>query len=246
MTRLALNRAGARALRITPRKPQTINAVDGLVIGGGSDIEPSHYGETPFADMKENRRQGSPILDLLISFVLFLLRILFAVKFRQGYDPDRDVLEKRLIAEAMDREIPVLGICRGAQLLNVVLGGSLHQNIAEFYDEVPHVRSLLPRKRIVLAEGSCLSRILGRFDCRVNALHNQAIADLGRRVDIVARDEAQVVQAIEYRTGPGSESALAIGVQWHPEYLPQIREQQQLFAYLVGQARAAAYMRKGA
>lgn len=218
-------------MRITPRKPRSGLQLDGLIIGGGSDIEPTHYGETPFEDIKENRRRGSRLRDLLVSFLLFLLRTLFAVKFRQGYDPMRDQLEKRLIARALDQGIPVLGICRGAQLMNVVLGGNLHQDIAEFYDEEPHVRSLLPRKRVVIESGSRLHAILQKTQCHVNALHNQAIADLGRQVNIVARDAAEVVQAIEY-----GDSNFAIGVQWHPEYLPQIPEQQLLFKQMVSSA----------
>lgn len=236
MTWLALRRAGAKPVRITPRKPRSSVPLDGLVVGGGSDIEPSHYGETPFEDIKTNRRRGSRISDLFISLLLFLLRILFAVKFRQGYDPKRDRLEKRLLAQALDEGIPVLGICRGAQLMNVVLGGTLHQDIAEFYDEEPHVRSLLPRKQIVIKPGSRLHRILQKNRCDVNALHNQAIADLGQQVNIVARDNADVVQAIEYDGSP-----FAIGVQWHPEYLPQISEQQCLFMRMVeASARTAA------
>jgi putative glutamine amidotransferase len=231
MTWLALWRAGAKAVRITPGRPREGLQLDALVIGGGSDIEPAHYGETPFEDIKENRRQGSRVRDLLVSFLLFLLRTLFAVKFRRGYDPERDQLEKRLIRQSLEQGIPVLGICRGAQLLNVVLGGSLHQNIVEFYDEEPHVRSLLPRKRIDIEEGSHLHSILQCSRCHVNALHNQAIAKLGQDVKIVARDAAQVVQAIEYTEAP-----FVVGVQWHPEYLPQIPQQQLLFRQMVALA----------
>lgn len=231
MTWLALYRAGAKAVRLTPGKPRSGLQLDGLIIGGGSDIEPSHYGETPFEDIKEDRRRGGRIRDLVVSFLLFLLRVLFAVKFRQGYDPKRDQLEKSLLAKALDQGLPVLGICRGAQLLNVVLGGSLHQNITEFYDEEPHVRSLLPRKQITIEPGSRLHSILQTTQCQVNALHNQAIANLGRQVNVVARDSAAVVQAIEC-----TDLDFAIGVQWHPEYLPQIPEQQMLFKQIVSAA----------
>lgn len=228
MTRLALRRAGARPVRITPRQPRSSMHLDGLVVGGGSDIEPSHYGETPFEELKDTRRRGSRIRDLLVSVLLFFLRILFAVKFRQGYDPRRDELEKKLLAEALEKGIPVLGICRGAQLLNVVLGGTLHQDISEFYDEEPHVRTLLPRKRIRITPDSRLHDIVRTTHADVNALHDQAIADLGEQVAIVARDRARVVQAIEYDGAP-----FVIGVQWHPEYLPQIPEQQRLFQKMV-------------
>lgn len=237
MTWLALRRAGARAVRLRPSRPQLHLELDGLIIGGGSDIEPSHYGEEPFKHFKESRRRGGGLLELPVSLLLFLLRVIFAVK-RGGYDRARDELETRLLRNALSRGIPVLGICRGAQLLNVVLGGSLHQRIGTFYDEEPHLRTLLPRKQIRIEARSRLRRILGRDRCYVNALHRQAVAQLGEHVQVVARDSSGVVQAIEYsRSDFVGGTSFALGVQWHPEYLPQIREQQRLFHALVEEAR---------
>lgn len=88
--------------------------------------------------------------DWLISILLIVLRLLTQQKRVHGYDPQRDSMETSLIEYALQHGMPVLGICRGAQLLNIVTGGSLHQRITEFYSEEPHVRSLLPRKQIVL------------------------------------------------------------------------------------------------
>lgn len=238
MTWLALRRAGARAVRIRPSRPQKHLELDGLIIGGGSDIEPSHYGEKPFKHFRESRRRGGGLLELPISILLFLLRIIFAQKVSRGYDRARDELEAGLIQQALNKGIPVLGICRGAQLLNVVLGGSLHQNVETLYDEEPHLRTLLPRKRIYVAANSQLHRILGKRKCYVNALHRQAIAQLGDQVQVVAKDGSGVVQAIEYgRSDFAGETSFALGVQWHPEYLPQIKEQQRLFHALVEKAR---------
>lgn len=225
-------------MRLRPSRPQVHLKLDGLIIGGGSDIEPSHYGEEPLKHFKESRRRGGGLLELPISLLLFLLRVVFAVKHRRGYDQARDELETRLLRRALNKGIPVLGICRGAQLLNVVLGGSLHQHIETFYDEEPHLRTLLPRKQIRVEAHSRLSRILGKDECYVNALHRQAVAQLGEHVKVVARDGSGVVQAIEYtRSDFAGETSFALGVQWHPEYLPQIREQQRLFHALVEEAR---------
>lgn len=237
MTWLALRRAGAKAVRVQPSKPKADLEFQGLVIGGGSDIEPSHYGEEPFKHFQESRRRGGGLLELPVSLLLLLLRIIFAVKDRHGYDRARDELETMLLRRALNKGVPVLGICRGAQLLNVVLGGSLYQHIENFYTEEPHLRTLLPRKQIVLEAHSRLQRILGKQKCYVNALHRQAIAQLGEHVQVVARDKSGVVQAIEYsRSDFAGDTPFAVGVQWHPEYLPQIREQQRLFHALTVQA----------
>lgn len=237
MTWLAVRRAGGKAVRIRPSRPKADLKFHGLVIGGGSDIQPGYYGEEPLKHFKESRRRGGGLLELPVSVLLLLLRLVFAVKMQRGYDPARDKLETRLLRQALNKGIPVLGICRGAQLLNVVLGGSLHQHIETLYNEEPHLRTLLPRKQILIEPRSHLHRILGRRRCYVNALHRQAVAQLGENVQVVARDMSGVVQAIEYSHSDfAGETPFALGVQWHPEYLPQMREQQRLFHVLVEQA----------
>ncbi|MDX1696556.1 MAG: gamma-glutamyl-gamma-aminobutyrate hydrolase family protein, partial [Ketobacteraceae bacterium] len=163
---------------------------------------------------------------------LFFLRRIFMTKDVQRYDPDRDEMEKHIIQYALREQLPILGICRGSQLLNIVLGGSLYQQIQDFYGETPFVRSLLPRKRVELEKNSRLSGIFHSHTTVINALHNQAIKETGTNVRITARDLAGVVQAIEYE-----ESDFVIGVQWHPEYLPQMPQHQALFRTLVETAR---------
>ena len=122
----------------------------------------------------------------------------------------------------------MLGICRGAQLLNVYFGGSLYQNLKEFYIETPQVRTILPKKRIRIASDSKLADILQTTLCRVNALHKQAIKKTGDDIRVSAREPNDVVQAIEHTKLP-----FVLGVQWHPEYLPHIRAQRSLFRSLV-------------
>ena len=233
MTRLALLRSGARPIRIRPSRQIDKSRLDAVVIGGGTDVEPIHYGQEP--GEREGKQKGFRIRDWLISFLLFLFRLLTRRKRSEGYDPQRDSMEKSLIEYALCEEIPVLGICRGAQLLNIVTGGSLYQRITEFYSEEPHVRSLLPRKKIALEADTKLAGIIRDGSRFVNALHDQAIDQLGEGMIVTARDMAGVVQAIEH-----TELDFVIGVQWHPEYLPQIESQQRLFKELV----AAATQRK--
>lgn len=232
MTALALLRCGARPVRITPARPCDESRLDGLVIGGGSDVDPFHYGEQRLA--VDDADQESSLLDWLVSLLLILPRALFASHSVQGYDPDRDHLERHMIEYALYNRLPVLGICRGAQLMNVVLGGSLHQKIEHFYtEETGNVRSVLPRKEVAVAPGSHLRRVLGTECCNVNALHDQSIKDLGEDIVISAREHNGVVQGIENST-----RSYFIGVQWHPEYMPQSAIQQKLFQQLAASARS--------
>jgi putative glutamine amidotransferase len=147
-------------------------------------------------------------------------------------DPRRDRLEMRLIDDAVQRGLPILGICRGQQLLNVYFGGSLHQVLTGFYVEDPEVRTILPRKRVIPEPGTKLARVLGPHPRRVNALHRQGVDRLGRGIRVAARDRNGIVQAIEHEGPP-----FVVGVQWHPEYLPQLDEQRALFVTLVDEAR---------
>jgi putative glutamine amidotransferase len=232
MTALALRRCGARAVRITPRRPFDKSRLDGVVIGGGSDVDPFHYGEE-----RRHRERGRPVqrssaLDWLVGLLVSLFRAVFATRSTQDYDPERDALERRLIKYALYHDLPVLGICRGAQLMNVSLGGSLHQDLGHFYtEETSNVRSILPCKTIHVSGHSRLGEILGTPRCSVNALHDQSIKDLGDEIVISAVEPNGIIQAIEKHGHP-----FFLGVQWHPEYIPQNRTQQGLFRHLARSA----------
>lgn len=244
-TWLAVRRAGGRALRIRPGKPREGALLDALVIGGGADVDPRHYGEErhELKDYIEEERHNPSLRRRLLNLALFpllwLLRRLLSLHAAIGMDRARDELEMLLLAEALGGGMPVLGICRGAQLINVALGGSLHQELSAFYTEVPQVRSVFPRKDVLIEPGSHLAGILGDSEVRVNALHNQAVKDLGRGLRIVAREPTGVVQGIERARLP-----LVIGVQWHPEYMPQVVGQQRIFRRLVAEAALHASARR--
>ena len=233
MTALAIRRCGARAIRLTPSGSVDTARLDAVVIGGGTDVDPFHYGQASETDGDDTAR-GRTLLDWLVGLLLWISRAVFATWTSRGYDTERDQLETGIIRYALYEQLPVLGICRGAQLMNVVLGGSLHQNIGHFYTEdTGNIRSILPRKTIEIAASSHLHSILQTRSCFVNALHRQSINRLGDDVVVSAAEPNGVVQAIEKRDHP-----FFIGVQWHPEYMPQSRTQQALFRGLARCARA--------
>lgn len=234
-TAFAVRRAGGRPIRIRSGRPHPGPGLDGLIIGGGADVSPGLYGQARRLPLEELTDRGSPgwrrLLGLLLFPLVWLLRRLLTKK-KGGLDPARDALEGGLIDHALVAHVPMLGICRGMQLINVRRGGSLHQSLEGFYDEYPQIRSVLPRKRVLLEPDSKLRRILGRDECRVNALHRQAIASAGQGLVAVAREASGIVQGYEATDRPW-----LIGVQWHPEYLPQRASQRALFESLVAAAR---------
>ena len=149
-------------------------------------------------------------------------------------DPERDKLELGLLKAALPAELPILGICRGSQMINVALGGTLHTDIYEVYVQAPKMRTVLPRKTVTVEADSRLNGILRCNPCQVNALHHQSVDKLGRGLRIAARDESGIVQAIENESGP-----FLLGVQWHPELLFWKKPQQRLFAALTAAAKEA-------
>lgn len=276
-TRIAVSRAGGKAVRITPCRPcACLKGLSGLIVGGGADVNPLLYKEqlmgsqirqqlrrevmrrwyrkqalallgysrtTGFDFSVGNRfraayrlfmyRVGS-LFDLALLVGLWLVRHLMSLHWhaRRIENEDRDRLEVPLIREAVASGIPVLGICRGMQLLNVCLGGSLHQEISVFYEESPVLRTLLPRKRVSIGATSRLRAIFRKDSLRVNSLHYQSVKVLGEGLQSSAFEKNGIVQAIEH-----TNAKFLIGVQWHPEYLPMERSQQRLFNALVTAAR---------
>ncbi|BBI60125.1 hypothetical protein HSBAA_14310 [Vreelandella sulfidaeris] len=153
-------------------------------------------------------------------------------------DPARDELELALLERFIPLHTPVLGICRGAQLINVHLGGTLDPDIYTTHEGLKRRRTVLPRKTVDIVGASKLHRLLGVTWCCVNSLHHQAVHEAGKGIEIVARDRDGLVQGIESR-----EHDFLIGVQWHPEWLVFNRPQQRLIRALVTASKRHARRR---
>jgi len=192
-TRFAVFLAGGSAVRLTPLayRQHRKERFQGIIIGGGSDIDPELYGGD---DTGTSRN-----------------------------DPERDAFEIEMIEYALTQKLPVFGICRGAQLINVVLGGTLFNDIRGLRRLTSNIRTPLPRKTALVKAGTRLSRILGADKCRINSLHHQAIHILGRDLAASAHDLDNFIQAIESTQG-----GYILGVQWHPEYLSYLTKQRHL------------------
>jgi gamma-glutamyl-gamma-aminobutyrate hydrolase PuuD len=133
-------------------------------------------------------------------------------------DRARDLYELELLHAFIDAGKPVLGICRGCQLLNVAFGGTLYQDIATDVPEAaPHVHADYDAHRhtVRFAHGSSLARMFpGTQRALVNSIHHQAVKDLGRDVTAEAvSDEDGIIEAIRYQRAD-----FVMGLQWHPEF----------------------------
>lgn len=184
--------AGLRSVYLTPGRRTLPTPVRGVIIGGGDNIEPTHYGAV-----------GDGLAE---------------------YDVERDRFEIDVLKRTLDTGVPILGICRGAQLINVVLGGTLYQDLRPLRQRTPNVNSAFPVKDAHLVAGSFLEVCMRTRTTRVNSLHHQAVERLAAHLRVSARDSDGFIQAIE-----GPDRRFLIGVQWHPEYLPYKRAQRALF-----------------
>ena len=157
----------------------------GLVLTGGVDIDPAHYGASPHERVRRT-------------------------------DPRRDEFEIDLLGAALAADLPVLAICRGHQLLNVTLGGSLHQHIEGGAHAADYRSDGAPSRShtVELAEGSRLRAWLGADALTVNSRHHQAVTPerLAPGLRVAALSPDGLVEAVE-----SSGHAWVIGVQWHPE-----------------------------
>lgn len=150
-----------------------------------------------------------------------------------GVDPQRDDMELALAQWAITAQKPLFGICRGLQLVNVALGGTLYRDMAEHAGALPHTfypdyPYNLRAHRVAIVEGSRLAGIVGVTTAEVNSLHHQACDVVAPGLRVAARAPDGVVEALEL---PGHPFALA--VQWHPEALPDAPESGALFGALV-------------
>jgi putative glutamine amidotransferase len=148
-------------------------------------------------------------------------------------DPARDSWELALVAAARSRQVPLLGVCRGCQVLNVALGGSLRQHVWGT-DAHPHLLDAggtrLETGYHDIAMEGLLVEIYGKAARRVNSLHHQAIDIVGEGLDVVATASDGGIEAVT-ATGPWP----ALGVQWHPER-PDLTDEKPLFHWIAEQA----------
>jgi putative glutamine amidotransferase len=149
----------------------------------------------------------------------------------EPYDVNRDDLALALSEVCVARGIPLFGICRGLQEMNVAFGGSLHPEIRDLPGRMNHRMPRLEtgeihpdpnvvfadRHEVRLAAGGTFAKILGRETIRVNSLHGQGILEPGERVVVEGVAEDGTIEAIRIADAPG----FALGVQWHAEYDPQ-------------------------
>jgi putative glutamine amidotransferase len=205
----AIQRAGGLALMIPPdpeleRDPdQVLDLIDGLILAGGSDIDPSTYGAERHPQTKETV-------------------------------PERDATELALVKRAWERDLPVLGICRGMQLLNVALGGTLRQHLPDEFGHEDHRR--VPGSfdgadhDVRLAAGSLAAKAAGEEVHVTKSHHHQGIAEIGGGLEVTGHSTLDdLPEAVE---APGHRFVL--GVQWHPE----ADERSRVVAALVEEARA--------
>jgi putative glutamine amidotransferase len=150
-------------------------------------------------------------------------------------EPELDAFELAVVRRADALGLPILGICRGCQVLNVARGGTLHQHVPDIVDgSIEHRQKESGRQTthdIRIEPGSRLADIVGPGDLPVNAFHHQAVDELGRDLRAVAWAPDGIIEAIE-----GHGDALYLGVQWHVETLTHLPRHLALFEALVDAA----------
>ncbi len=185
---------------VMPVKPQRefaaecVRRCDGVMLTGGDDVEPKLY------------RRRTPA------------RLRRKVK---GLEPHRDLLELMLIDEVFAQRKPLLAICRGHQMLNVALGGTLLVDIAaQMPKALDHSRSDLKDRvvhEVALTPGSLLSRIFHNQKVGVNSSHHQAVARVAPPLEVSARSPDGIVEGLELKPGAARMLPFLLSVQFHPE-----------------------------
>jgi gamma-glutamyl-gamma-aminobutyrate hydrolase PuuD len=198
----AVESAGGRALMLPPitdGADETLDAIDGLILSGGGDLDPTLYGEEPH-----------PATG--------------------GVRPERDVAEVRLLEAALERDMPVLAVCRGSQILNVIRGGDLVQHLPDVVGDERHKETPgeFVDHDVTLDSESRIGSLLGDR-APVKSHHHQGFGAIGADLNAVGWAEDGTTEALE---DPGKR--FAVGVLWHPEE----GEDFKLFSALVEEARA--------
>jgi putative glutamine amidotransferase len=180
-----------------------LSRLDGVLLSGGGDIDPLLFNGAPHPKV-------------------------------YGISPERDAMEIALVKMALAMDKPLLAICRGIQVLNVALGGGLYTHIQ---DQVEHSLKhdwfpKFPRDKLAhtvsLTCESQLDQIYGADEIRVNSLHHQGISRVGEGLTATAFAPDGLVEGLEVEG-----SSFALGVQWHPECLPDDPGSQQLFGAFI-------------
>jgi putative glutamine amidotransferase len=198
----AVERAGGRPLLVPPSQggvDETLEALDGLIFSGGSDLDPDLYGQDPHPE----------------TF---------------GVHEDRDRAELALLEAALARDMPVLAICRGSQVLNVARGGDLVQHLPEVVGDEKHKHTpgTFADHDVTLEKGTRLAALLGDH-APVKSHHHQGFGRIGEGLRVAAHAEDGTIEAVE-----APDRRFAFGVLWHPE----AGEDMKLFEKLVEAARA--------
>jgi putative glutamine amidotransferase len=209
----ALLEAGFRREEIVVLAPgsEPEGRLDGVVLGGGLDVDPARYG-------RETRSDANVEID-----------------------PERDSTDFAAFEKARQEEAPVLGICRGMQLVNVALGGTLHQDIpserpSEIVHEVPGQHPERRDHKVAVKPGTRLSEIARAAEIDVNSRHHQAVERLAPGIEVSAVAPDGLIEAFE------SARPWLLAVQWHPENLLADPASRRLFAEF---ARAVRERAKG-
>jgi gamma-glutamyl-gamma-aminobutyrate hydrolase PuuD len=198
---LAVERAGGRPLLVPPSEDaveETLDALDGLLLSGGEDLDPETYGAAAHEETV-------------------------------GVTPERDRAELALLQGALARDLPVLAVCRGSQVLNVARGGDLVQHLPEVvgHENHKHTPGVFADHDVTVAEDSRLGRMLGDR-AQVKSHHHQGYGRIGDGLRVSAWAEDGTVEGLEI-----PEARFALGVLWHPEEGRDMA----LFEALVDEAR---------
>jgi len=196
-----IERAGGRALLVPPSENgvnETLDALDGVLFSGGSDLDPELYDQEPHDQ----------------TF---------------GIHPERDRAELALLEAALARDMPVLAVCRGSQVLNVARGGDLVQHLPDVVGDEKHKHTpgTFADHDVTLEDGTRLASLLGDR-APVKSHHHQGLGRVGDGLRVAAHAEDGTIEAVE-----DPDRRFALGVLWHPEAGEDLR----LFEELVREAQ---------